>query len=125
MVTKLIRSTVDAIELEVVHPVYKTKTKKKATGEVEKVEVLDRELKIKKWFLKEAITSAEEYVDGRNRVSKSKCVVYDKYSSRFYAVWHSKDEVWTAKHSNTNNKSINTIGYQSCHSYSNPKTMNT
>ena len=90
----------DTIELEVVHSIYKTKTiyQKMEGGELfpERKEVLVKQIKVKKWFKKECISSIEEYVNSKNKISKKRSVVFDKYSGRFYATFHSPQEVMQA-----------------------------
>lgn len=87
----------DTIELNVVHSIYKTKTiyQKMEGGELfpERKEVLIKQIKVKKWFKKECISSVEEYVNSKNQVSRKRSVVFDKYSGRFYATFHSPQEV--------------------------------
>ena len=106
------QTTAEDIQLEIVHSVYKNKVvyEKLAGGEVypEKKEVLVKQIKVKKWFKKEAIVSVEEYVTTKNKVAKTRSIVFDKYSSRFYATYHNADEVMR----NINNRSRNTqIGF--------------
>lgn len=90
----------DSIQLEVVHSIYKTKTiyQKMEGGDLfpEKKEVLVKQIKVKKWFKKECISSIEEYVNSKNKISKHRSVVFDKFSGRFYATFHSPQEVLQA-----------------------------
>lgn len=90
----------DSVALNVVHSVYKTKIiyQKMEGGELfpEQKEVLVKQIKVKKWFKKECISSIEEYVNSKNKISKKRCVVFDKYSGRFYATFHSPQEVMKA-----------------------------
>lgn len=90
-------STMESIRLDVVHSVYKTKLEYEQMPEGElfpsKKEVLQKQIRVKKWFKKEGITSVEEYVTSRNTISKSRCIVFDKYSGRFYATFHNAEEV--------------------------------
>lgn len=90
----------DSIQLEVVHSIYKTKTiyQKMEGGDLypERKEVLVKQIKVKKWFKKECISSIEEYVNSKNKISKKRSVVFDKYSGRFYATYHSPQEVLQA-----------------------------
>ncbi len=84
------------IELVIAHAIYKTKTVYEKHGGdefPEEKQVLVKEIKIKKWFHVEAITSIEEYVGKNNRVVKSRCMIFDKYSSRFYVTWHPAGEI--------------------------------
>lgn len=94
---KRIVSTVESVRLDVVHSVYKTKLEYEQMPEGElfpnKREVLHKQIRVKKWFKKEGITSVEEYVTARNTVSKSRSIVFDKYSGRFYATFHHPEEV--------------------------------
>jgi hypothetical protein len=59
----------------------------------ERKEVLVKQIKVKKWFKKECISSIEQYVNSKNKISKKRSVVFDKYSGRFYATFHSPQEV--------------------------------
>ena len=90
----------DSIALNVVHSVYKTKTiyQKMDGGDLypEKKEVLIKQIKVKKWFKKDSISSVEEYVTSKNKVSKNRSVVFDKFSGRFYATFHSPQEILQA-----------------------------
>lgn len=91
-----VKSDQNRIELSVVHSVYETKKKKVKTREgveVVPVEKLTKQLYVRKWFVKEAITSVEEYVTTNNRISRNRCIIFDKYSGRFYATFHGADEV--------------------------------
>lgn len=85
------------IRLDVVHPVYKTKVEyeKMPDGELypNQKEKLVKEIRVKKWFRKEALVSVEEYVTKKNTIAKNRCIVFDKYSSRFYAVQHNPEDV--------------------------------
>ena len=84
------------IELLVIHPVYKTQTVYEKHGEdefPEEKQILVKEIRIRKWFHKEAITSVEEYVSAKNRVIRNRTMVYDRFSSRFYITLHSIEEV--------------------------------
>lgn len=87
----------DCVCLDVVHSVYKNKVvyEKMPDGDLfpNKKEILHKQLRVKKWFRKEAISSVEEYVTSKNTVSKTRSVVFDKYSGRFYATYHSVEEV--------------------------------
>lgn len=102
----------DAVSLNVVHSVYKTKTiyQKMEGGELfpERKEVLVKQIKVKKWFVKESISSIEEYVNSKNQVSRKRSVVFDKYSGRFYATYHSPEEVL---HAISTNPVKNPIGF--------------
>lgn len=103
----------DSIQLEVVHSIYKTKTiyQKMEGGDLypERKEVLVKQIKVKKWFKKECISSIEEYVNSKNQISKKRSVVFDKFSGRFYATYHSPQEILQAISSNPMN---NTIGFR-------------
>ena len=100
----------DAVSLNVVHSVYKTKTiyQKLGGGELfpERKEVLVKQIKVKKWFVKESISSIEEYVNSKNQISRKRSVVFDKYSGRFYATFHTPEEVLDAISANPVKNSI-------------------
>lgn len=84
------------IELIISHPIYKTTTVYEKHGEdefPEERQVLVREISIRKWFHRDAITSVEEYVGKNNQVSKKRSMIYDRFSSRFYVTYHSIDEL--------------------------------
>ena len=87
----------DSLRLEVVHSVYKDKVTYEQMPEGDifpiKKEVLHKQIRVRKWFKKEAITSVEEYVTVRNTIARNRCVVYDKYSAKFYATYHNAEEV--------------------------------
>jgi hypothetical protein len=87
----------DSVMLEVVHSVYKKKVEYETMpgGDVypQQKEVLHKQIKVKKWFKKEAISSVEEYVTSKNTIAKNRCIVFDKYSGRFYATFHHMRDV--------------------------------
>jgi len=109
---KKIVSVQDNICLSIVHSVTKQKTvyQKLSGGEdyPEQKEVLVKQLHVRKWFRKDGITSVEEYVTSKNRVARSRSVVFDKYSGRFYATFHSPEEVMN----NIITSSANPIGFR-------------
>lgn len=92
-----IRCSQDSVQLQVVHSVFKS------TVEYEQMpggdqfptqkDKLVKQIRVKKWFKKEAITSVEEYVTSKNTIAKNRCVVFDKYSGKFYATFHHPEEV--------------------------------
>jgi hypothetical protein len=92
-----IRTTAQSLELEVVHPIFRTETQYQRMPEgdefPEQVQVLDRELRIRKWFRKDGITSVEQAVSDKHKIYKTRCVVFDRYSGRFYQAYHSIDDV--------------------------------
>jgi hypothetical protein len=92
-----VKSDRNHIELSVVHSVYKSELKKvkHPDGSVEKVSVdkMTKQIHVRKWFIKDGITSVEEYVTKDDKISKTRSIVYDKYSGRFYATHHGAAEV--------------------------------
>jgi hypothetical protein len=92
-----IQSHGDSVRLEVVHSVYKTKVhyEKMEGGDLfpAQKDILVKQIKVKKWFKKEAITSVEEYVTVKNTIAKNRSIVFDKYSGKFYATFHGAQEV--------------------------------
>lgn len=103
-----IETTGDSIRLEIVHSVYKSKVEYEILSEGEvfpnKKEVLKKQMRVKKWFKKECISSVEEYVTSKNKVARKRSIVFDKYSGKFYATFHSPEEI------------INKIEHNSCKS---------
>jgi len=93
----LIHCTPDSVRLEVVHSVYKSKVEYEHMPEGElfpvKKEVFQKQIRVKKWFKKEAITSVEEYVTIKNTIAKNRSIVFDKYSQKFYATFHHPEDV--------------------------------
>lgn len=94
---KKIQNVQDSICLSVVHSVRKQKTVylKLSGGEdyPEQKEVLVKQLHVRKWFRKDGITSVEEYVTAKHKIARNRCIVFDKYSGRFYETFHSTEEV--------------------------------
>lgn len=116
----MIKTTDEEIQISIIHPVYRLyKIKIKddegnlIVGEKEK---LVKEISVKRWMKKEGITSVDEYVTSKNKVSKNRSVLFDKYSSRFYATFHNADDLW--KSVVQKNKSITQkqIGFRNEHS---------
>jgi hypothetical protein len=90
-------ATDESIRLDIVHSVYKNKIvyEKMPEGDLfpNKKETLHKQIRVKKWFKKDAIVSVEEYVTVNNKISKHRSIVFDKYSGRFYATYHNIDDV--------------------------------
>lgn len=86
-----------AIELTIVHDVYKTKTVyvKMPEGDEfpETKQVFVKQMLVKKWFIKEAIVSIEQYVTKRHSIGKSRSVIFDRFSGRSYIVLHSPQDI--------------------------------
>lgn len=101
----------DSILLSIVHSVVKTKKVYTSKDETyyENKEVTVKQIKVKKWFKKESIISVEEYVTSKNKISKTRSIIFDKFSSRFYATFHSPKEILTAISASPMN---NPIGYK-------------
>lgn len=92
-----IESYGDSVRLDLVHSIYKTTVEYEKLPEGElyptQKEKLVKQIRVKKWFKKEGITSVEEYVTIKNHVSKKRSIVFDKYSGKFYATFHHPDEI--------------------------------
>ena len=92
-----IHSTRDCVRLDIIHSVYKSVTEYEKLPEGDlyptKKDVLLKQIRVKKWLRKDGITSIEEYVTTKNTIAKSRCIVFDKYSGKFYAAFHSIEEV--------------------------------
>jgi hypothetical protein len=101
----------ETVEIKVVHSVYKDKLVMSTLegGEVypEKKSVLVKQIKVTKWFRKDAITSVEEVVTSKNTLAKKRSIIFDKYSGRFYETFHSPREILEQ----INSRSANPIGY--------------
>jgi len=111
-----IQTLQDNIQLSIVHSVTKQKLVFQKTDDGESYpsakEVNVKQLHVQKWFKKDGITSVEEYVTAKNKIAKSRCIVFDKYSGRFYATFHSaKDVIESISFVKTN-----PIGYDTVHS---------
>jgi hypothetical protein len=110
----MIRTEQDDVELMLIHPVYKTKTFHRTTndGTLEKYDkqVIIRELCVHRWFKREAIIGVQEYITSKNTIAKNRCLVLDKYSNQFFAVFHSVQEVRDAIKIKPKNK----IGFNIC-----------
>lgn len=108
---KKIQSVQDSICLSIVHSVTKQKTvyQKLSGGEdyPEQKEVLVKQIHVRKWFRKDGITSVEEYVTAKNTIARNRSIVFDKYSGRFYATFHSSEEIMQNIVS-----SVNPIGFK-------------
>lgn len=102
----------ETIQLNVVHSVYKEKIVNTTLpgGEIypERKSVLVKQIRVRKWFRKDSITSVEEAVTSKNTRAKKRSVIFDKYSARFYEVYHTPGEIFEQLNSQ---KSINPIGY--------------
>lgn len=87
----------DTIQVQVVHSVYKTRIvyQRLEDGELyhEKKEIVAKQIKVKKWFRKECISSVEQYVTSKNKIAKNRSVIFDKFSGRFYATFHSPEDI--------------------------------
>lgn len=86
----------EGIELLMITPVYKSKIKEVNVDGVKTAveqQVLAKELRTKKWIRKDAITSVENYLTSRSTVSKTRSVIFDKYSGKYFATAHSTDNI--------------------------------
>ncbi len=96
----MIKSEHDDIEPLLIYPIYRTETFFKASksGAFAKYQkdVLFKEVKVHRWFRKESIIGIQEYVTTDNKIAKTRCLVLDKYSNQFFAVFHSVSDVRSA-----------------------------
>lgn len=93
-----VKSNHHYIEVSLVHTIFK---------EPADEGIIKKQLHARKWFAKEAIISVEEYVTYDQKIAKSRSLVFDKYSSRFYMTYHSPDEI--LQHLNMHN---NPLGFK-------------
>jgi len=106
--SRKIETMYDNVQLSIVHSVTKQKlVSHKGAEYPELKEVNVKQIYVQKWFKKEGITSVEEYVTSKNKIAKSRSIVFDKYSGRFYATYHSPKEVMES----INRIKTNPIGY--------------
>jgi hypothetical protein len=86
------------LELTLVHPVYKNEVvcQDGPGKESVTVSVLDKELRVKRWFPKDAIQSIQECVTESGEISNERCLVFDKLTNQFYEVFHTVNGVRTA-----------------------------
>lgn len=89
----MIKSTPDSIELTLIQSVYKRVYRSKEGMDPEEDLVLEKQVKVLKRFERTSIGSVEQCLTAHNKVSKTKCIVYDKFSGKFYEVAHSYEEV--------------------------------
>lgn len=103
MPRKQIQSTRENIRLSIVYPVYKQRIcyTKMPDGELipERKEKLIKEMTLQKWFKKDAIISVEEYVTSGNKIAKTRSVIFDRYSGKSFATFHSPAEIINTIHS--------------------------
>lgn len=97
MPRKKILQNRENIRLSIVHQVYKERIiyTRMPDGELipERKEKLKKEMSVQKWFKKDAITSVQEYVTASDRIAKSRCIVFDKYSGKSYVTYHTSEEL--------------------------------
>lgn len=96
---KSIVSDTHGIEIYITVPVYKeVKQIKVIKGKRKTIynKVFDKNVYLKKWIKKDAITSIEEYISEKGVISKNKSIIYDKFSNRFFQATHGVDEMLTA-----------------------------
>lgn len=110
-----LKATDESICIATIYSVYKTsyETIKEADGSISyrEKEKLIKQIPVKKWFKKEAITSVEEYVTTKNTIAKKRSVIYDKYTGKYFATYYAPDELFAAI--NKKNLEINNtkVGY--------------
>lgn len=83
--------------LLLVNPIYKKAAylSKTPDGKFIRMEKdkLHKETQVLKWIDRDAIISVEEYVTKKGTIAKSRSIIFDKYSNRFYATWHSVNDI--------------------------------
>lgn len=95
-----IRTIGDSIELKLIHSVVKTVRRKK---------IVEKEIAVPKWFPKDAIVTVESYLNEDNEIIKDRSIILDKYSGRFYSVWHSPEDILQVKYGQ---QTINPAGFK-------------
>lgn len=89
--TSQINTTSQEIELLVVHPIYSSLPTGDTTGE------LIREAKLPVWFSKDGITMIEPALDDEQEIIQGRCMIFDKYTNRYYLTFHPQLAVLSAK----------------------------
>ena len=85
----------DKVQLYIVTPLYKNLPNCPSQGDINVApqQVFDKNISVRKWMNKDAITSVDEYINDNNTISKTKSIIYDKYSAKFFITNHSVDDV--------------------------------
>lgn len=86
----------DAIEVKIITPIYKNKTVTKIIeGEKTKIvkSILVKEIHMKKWLRKDGITSVDQYMTANQTIAKNRSVIYDKYTSKYFAIGESAESI--------------------------------
>ncbi len=108
-------STDEDVQVSLIHSIYKTQTKTIINDTGEKIELerdtLVKEIRVKKWFKKEAIVSIEEYVTTKHTVAKQRSIIFDKYSNKHYATHHNIEDLWSIINRKHNSVKDNIIGF--------------
>ena len=103
--------------LLLVNPVYKkiTKIVRTPDGKLvkEQKDKLQKETRVIKWVDRDAIISVEEYITRKGDIAKKRSIVYDKYTNRFYATWHTVNEILEV----LEDRKEHTVGFKSNHSH--------
>ena len=102
-----ISTTDDSVHLYLITPIYETRSKivvNEGVKTKEPYQKLVKELRTRKWIKKDAIVSVDDYVTSKYQVSKTRSIIFDKYSNKFYATDHSIDDVIGALGKNTVSK---------------------
>jgi hypothetical protein len=82
--------------LNVIQRIYKTKRYKVKTEEGEEEyeqHKFVKEVRVKRWFLKDSITAVEEYYGSNNKPAKRRCIIYDRYTGKDFPVAHSMSDI--------------------------------
>lgn len=103
--------------LILVNPVYKKVTEIVRTPDgklvKERKDKLQKETRVIKWVDRDAIISVEEYITRKGDIAKKRSIVYDKYTNRFYATWHTVNEILEV----LEDRKEHTVGFKSNHSH--------
>jgi hypothetical protein len=114
----------DMIQLVIVRKVYGKKSViRSVEGQavVEELDVLVKEIKLKKWFKKDAFSSIEQVLTKDNRVSKTRSIVFDRYSGQFFETYHPESEIMNALYASTMTKT--SIGFNNGSTISRRKSL--
>lgn len=112
MSRKKIKVFHDNIQLACVHTVTKSKMVivKTPEGPVqEQREVTEKEIVVRRWFRRDGLSSVEEYITTTNSIAKKRSLIFDRYTGRYYATWHTPDEILEKIYEPS--RTANKIGY--------------
>lgn len=95
------------INFKVIVPIYKDKTVIKIIDGVKTnvvTRVLTKELRLETCMRIDGITKVDQYITSKNTISKTRSLIYDRYTNKYYTVDHPKDKILAALKTKPTNK---------------------